>query len=125
MSWWIIVYIGLFILLSAAGLWGDYCDRRPAWFLVCAFLANVIVVYLFITFWHTSLRIPLGVVAPIAFIASMCWEAFQAIEEILDLPADPELTVKQQRTVAALTTVALIILCVPVFIVAGISAFRP
>jgi hypothetical protein len=125
MSWWIIVYIGVFILLSAAGLWDDYCDRRPVWSLVCALLANLTVAYLFVTFWHTSLRSPVGIVAPTAFVASMCWEAFQAIKEILDLPADPELTAKQQRAVVALTTVALIVLCVPVFIVAGISAFRP
>jgi len=124
MSWWIIVYFWLFILLSAAGLWDDYCDRRPVWSLVCALLANLTVAYLFVTFWHTSLRSPVGIVAPTAFVASMCWEAYQAITEILGLPADPELTAKQQSALAALTALALLVICVPAFIVAGINAFR-
>ena len=124
MSWWIIIYLGLFGVLSAGGLWDDYCDRRPAWFLACAVASNLTVIYLFVAFWQPSLRSHLGLVAPVAFIASMCWEFYQAVEDIRGLCADPELSETQQRVVATITAVALPVVCLPAFVIAGISAFR-
>ena len=124
MSWWIIIYLGLFGLLSAAGLWDDYHDRRPAWFLGCAVASNLTVIYLFVAFWQPSLRSPLGLVAPVAFIASICWELFQAVQDIRALRTDPELSETQQRVIPTITAIALPMICLPAFIVAGISAFR-
>jgi hypothetical protein len=124
MSLWIIIYLGLFGVLSVGGLWDDYRDRRPTWFLACAVASNLTVVYLFVAFWQPSLRSPLGLAAPVAFIASMCWEIFQAVEDIRGLRADPELSETQQRVIATITAIALPVICLPAFIVAGISAFR-
>lgn len=62
--------------------------------------------------------------APVAFIASMCWELFQAVEDIRGIRADPELSETQQRVVATISAIALSMICLPAFIVAGISAFR-
>lgn len=124
MPWWIIIYLVLFSVLSAGGLWDDYRDRRPAWFLACAVASNLTVVYLFVAFWQPSPRSPLGLVAPVAFIASMGWEVYQAVEDIRGLRADPELSDTQQRMVATITAVALPVICLPAFVVAGISAFR-
>jgi hypothetical protein len=124
MSWWIITYLGLFGILSAGGLWDDYNERRPAWFLACAVASNLTVIYLFLAFWQPSLRSSLGLAAPAAFIASMCWELFQVIEDFRGLRADPKLTETQQRVVATVTAVALSLICLPAFIMAGISAFR-
>ena len=124
MSWWIVIYFGLFGVLSAGGLWDDYRDRRPAWFLACAFASNLTVAYLFVAFWQPALRSPLGVVAPVAFIASMCWELFQAVEDIRGLRANPELSETQRRMVATITAIALPVICLPAFVVAGICAFR-
>jgi len=118
------MYLGLFGVLSAGGLWDDYRDRRPAWFLACAVASNLTVVYLLVTFWQPSLRSPLGLAAPVAFIASMCWELFQAIEDVRALRTDPELSETPQRMVATITAIALPTICLPAFIVAGISAFR-
>jgi hypothetical protein len=123
MPWWVISYLALFGALSAGGVWDDYRDRRPAWFLACAVLSNLIVIYLFVALWQPSLRLPWDLVAPVAFIASMCWEVFQAVEDIRSLRADPELAEAQQRALATITAVALLLVCLPAFIIAGISAF--
>jgi hypothetical protein len=123
MSWWIVSYLGLFGVLSAGGVWDDYRDRRPAWFLACAVLSNLTVIYLFVAFWQPFLRSLLGLVAPVAFIASMCWELFQAVEDIRGLRADPKLSETERHVVATITAVALPLVCLPAFIVAGISAF--
>ena len=124
MTWWFILYLVLYAALAVAGLWDDYCDHRPAWFFGLAVLSNVTIVYLFVAFWYPVLRTPLGIVAPTAFVAAICWEVFQAVEDIRGLAPDSELTETQQRVVAAITTVTLPILCVPAFVVAGITAFR-
>ena len=124
MSWWTIIYLGLFGVLAAAGLWDDVRDRRPAWFLGCAVISNLTVIYLFVTFWHQSLRAPLGLIAPLAFVGSMCWELFQAVEDIRALRLDPELSEREQRVTASIAAISLPVICLPAFVVAGISAFR-
>jgi hypothetical protein len=124
MPWWIIIYLGLFGVISAGGLWSDYRDRRPAWFLACAAASNLTVIYLFVAFWQPSLRSPLGLVAPVAFIASVCWELFQAVEDIRGIRSDPELSETEQRVIAIATVVLMLVICLPAIVVAGISAFR-
>jgi hypothetical protein len=124
MSLWTITYLALFGMLAAAGLWEDVRDRRPAWFLGCAIISNLTVIYLFVAYWHSSLRPPWGLVAPLAFVASMCWELFQAVEDIRALRSDPELSDREQRVIAGVTAIALPVICLPAFVVAGISAFR-
>jgi hypothetical protein len=124
MSMWTIIYLALFGVLAAAGLWEDVRDRRPTWFLGCAVISNLIVIYLFVAYWEPSLRAPWGLAAPLAFVASMCWELFQAVEDIRALRSDAELSEWQQRVIAGVTAIALLVICLPVFVVAGISAFR-
>ena len=124
MSLWTIIYLALFGVLGMAGLWDDVRDRRPTWFLGCAVISNLTVIYLFVAYWQPSLRAPWGVVAPLAFVASMCWELFQAVEDIRALRSDPELSEGQQRVVASVAAIALPVMCLPAFVVAGISAFR-
>ncbi len=124
MSWWAIIYFGLFGVLSVAGLWDDFFERRPAWFLACAVASNLIMADLIVAFWRPSLSAALGIVAPVAFVVSMCWELFQAVEDLRTLHSDPDLSESEQRFVTIFTAITLPVLCLPAFIVAGISAFR-
>ncbi len=124
MTWWTLLYLGFFAALALAGLWSDYRDRRSAWFLGAAVLSNLTVVYLFVAYWHPALRTPLGLVAPVAFLAAMGWELFQAVEDIRGIRSDPELTERGQRVVAAIVAVVLPVLCLPAFVVAGMAALR-
>jgi hypothetical protein len=124
MSWWSLIYLGLFGVLAAAGLWDDIRNRRPAWFLGCVVFSNLTVVYLFAAYWRPSLLAPWSVMAPVAFVVSMCWELLQGIQDIRALDADPELSETEQRLITGITAIALPITCLPAFIVAGISAFR-
>ena len=124
MPWWSIIYLGFFGLLAAAGLWSDYREGRAAWFLACALFSNLTIIYLFVAFSEPSLRSRLGSVAPVVFVAAMCWELFQAVEDIRGLRSDTELAESQRRVIATLTAVGLSLICLPAFVVAGISAFR-
>ncbi|MBI3417792.1 MAG: hypothetical protein HY043_21075 [Verrucomicrobia bacterium] len=124
MSSWIIIYLCLFGAISAGGVWDDYRNQRQAWVLGCAIVSNLTVAYLFVAFWQPTLRIPLSFVAPLAFAASMCWEMFQVFEDIRTLRADPKLNEMKQPAIAIFIAVALLVICLPAFIVAGISAFK-
>lgn len=124
MTWWIAIYLGLFAVLSAGGLWDDYRDRRPPWVLVCAAGSNLTLVYLFVAFWQASLRTPLGSVAPLAYVAAMWWELFQAVRDIRRLRADSELSETQRQRFAIAIAFTLLAFCLPVFILAGVSAFK-
>lgn len=123
MSWWFGIYLGLYAVLSAAGLRDDYRDRRPAWFLASAIASNLTVAFFFIAFWQPSFCAPLGLAAPLAFIAAMCWEWFQTAQDIRRLCAEPGLSAPQQRLIAIISTLFSLTICLPAFAVAGISAF--
>ena len=124
MSWWAIIYLALFGVLGAAGLWDDVRERRPTWFLGCAVISNLTVGYVFVAYWQPSLRAPWGLVAPLAFVASMCWEVFQAVGDVRALRYDPELTARGQRVISSVAAIAVSVICLPAFVVAGISAFK-
>jgi hypothetical protein len=70
-----------------------------------------------------SLRAPSGTVAPAAFLAATAWEAFQAVEDLRRLRADPELAGGEPSLLATAATIGLVVLCLPAFVVAGHSAF--
>jgi hypothetical protein len=53
-----------------------------------------------------------------------CWELFQAVEDIRGLRADPELSETERRVMETITAVALPVICLPAFVIGGISAFR-
>ena len=124
MSWWAIIYFGLFGVLSVAGLRDDFCERRPAWFLACAVVSNLIVAYLIVAYWREFLSAAWGIVAPVAFVVSMCWELFQAVEDLREWHSDPDLLESEQRFVTIFTAITFPVMCLPAFIIAGISAFR-
>jgi hypothetical protein len=124
MSWWAVVYFGLFGVLSVAGLWDDFCERRPAWFLTCAVVSNLIVAYLIVAYWRQSLSAALGIVAPVAFVVSMGWELFQEVEYLHEMHSDPELSEGEQNVFTHITAIVTLAICLPAYIVAGISAFR-
>jgi hypothetical protein len=122
MSWWIFIYLGLFGVVSVAAFRDDYRNQRPVWSVACSVVSFVIVTYLFIAFWHPLLRAPLGMVAPPAFVVSVCWFLYQAVEDIRKLPATPKLSKTQRRIAAIITAVVVPVILLPAFIVAGIAA---
>jgi hypothetical protein len=101
MSLWTVIYLALFGAVAAAGLWDDVRDRRPTWFLGCVVISK-----------------------PLAFVASMCWELFQAVVDIRVLRSDAEPSEGDQRLIASIAAIALAAVCLPAFVIAGMSAFR-
>jgi hypothetical protein len=124
MTWWIIIYLGVVVVISGAGIWDDIRDGRPAWFLACAVVSNLVLIGLFVAFWLPWLRAPLGLVAPVAYIASMLWELFQAVEDLRGLRASRQLAEAHKQVIGVIVTLLLLMFILPVYIVAGISAFR-
>ena len=120
MPWWVILYFGIFCLLGLAGIWDDYRDQRPGWFLGCAVISNLIVAYLFVAYWQPALLAPLGSIGSGGFVAAMGWELFQAVEDSRALNTASEFP----RKVAIATVIVGPLICLPAFIIAGVSAFR-
>lgn len=119
---WAILYLICFAALGVAGVWVDCRERRPAWFLTCAILSNLAVIYLFITFWRPVFRVPLWYAAPVIYLASVFWEVFSMVDEIRSLRGEPSMGDPERRIVAVVTAVATSVLVLPAFIVAGMSA---
>ena len=60
MTWWIISYLVLYAVLAVAGVWEDYRDHRPAWFLNVAALSNLTTIYLFVALLAPRPPCPFG-----------------------------------------------------------------
>lgn len=123
MPWWAILYLVCFAALSVAGVWGDCRERRPAWFLACAILSNLALVYFFVAYWRPVLRVSFWHAAPVIYLASVLWEVFSMVDDVRSLRGEPSMVEWERRIVPVVTAVATAVICLPAFIVAGISAF--
>lgn len=118
MPWWAILYLGLFGLLAVGGLQNDMENRRPAWFLACAVVSGTAIMYLFAAHWLPWLRAPETAVAS-AYVAAMSWELYQLYDDVRRISHDPDMSLALQYA----TSGFVIVFSLPMFIVAGISAF--
>lgn len=122
MPWWAILYLVCFTALGVAEVWGDCRDRRPEWFLACAIFSNLAVVYLFVAFWQPFLRVPLWHGAPVIYLAAVFWEFSSIVDDVRSLHGDPNMRETQRRIVPVVTATMTMAICLPAFVVAGISA---
>ena len=106
MSWWAIVYLVLFGVLAAAGLWDDFRDRRPAWFLGCAAVSNLTIIFLFVAFWQPSLRSSAGLGSTSDIHRRDGLGVVSGGRGHPRTGADPELSERQQRVVATIAAIA-------------------
>ncbi len=129
MPWWAILYLGLFALLAVGGLQNDMENRRPAWFLAGAVLSGAATMYLFVAHWLPWLRaIPGAEEAPeamepgyvmAAYVLALSWEIYQLYDDVRRISHDPDMSLALQYA----TSGFVIVFSLPMFIVAGISAF--
>ena len=124
MTWWIALYLGLFVAVSASGLLDAYRGHTSRWFLVAYVLSDLVIVYLFVAFWYPALRPPLGFAAP-AFIGALFLAIFDVLQDIRTMTIDPNIAESRYRAQGAMTLIALLLVNGPAFAIAGITAFRP
>jgi peptidoglycan/LPS O-acetylase OafA/YrhL len=105
--WWSQLYLALFLILAIAGLWDDYRSNRQIWFLIAAGASNVIIVYLFVSYWHPSMAHSVGYFAPIAYVGAVLWELYQARLDLNATGEDPEDRVAVIVGVALTTVISL------------------
>ena len=124
MTWWISLYLGLFLAVAASGLLDAYRDHTSRWFLVAHTLSKIAVAYLFVAFWYPALRPPLAVAAP-AFIGALFLAVFDVLHDIRTMPIDPNISESRYRAQGAMTLIVLLLVNGPAFAIAGITAFSP
>ncbi len=123
MEWWQAVYFGIYLILAIAGIWNDFSEGRPAFFLGAAFLSNFIILYLCIIYWYPSVDFTIGYLAPVALAAAIGWEIYQVYLDLLSPESSEEessLSRKEKQVIAC----AMILFYLPAFFVAGKSAFQ-
>jgi len=124
MKIWIQLYLAVFIVFSIAGILDDFRERRPFWFLALAGLSNIIIVLLFIAYWNRSWLDGVGILAQVLFIAAMVWEGYQAVLDFCATGAPTNSEEEEGRPALILGVLLFSVLCLPAFVIAGISAFR-
>lgn len=86
-------------------------------------LANAIIAYLALVYWIPSLRYSLGIITPIAFVASVAWAAYQLQSDIKRISNDPKQSKEQKSSTIVITIILLLLVFAPVYLFAGIAAF--
>lgn len=124
MKIWIQLYLAVFIVFSIAGILDDFRERRPSWFLAFAGLSNIIIVILFIAYWNRSWLDGVGTLAQVLFITAMAWEGYQAVLDFRATGAESNSEEEGGRAALIIGILLFSVLCLPAFVVAGISAFR-
>lgn len=126
MNGWVVFYLMIYVGLGVAGLWIDFRENRPAWFLAAAVLSDTVIVYLFSSFYYPALRVRLDPYEPavqILYVAALAWQAFQFQDEFRNPDPDPELSEDQRNRMAHIGLVGATALCLPAFVGAGFAAF--
>lgn len=124
MPMWIFVYLCLFLVLSVGGIWDDYQDQRPAWHLICAALATIVITLLFVSRWHMSFQPAFPAVIQVVFLAAIAWELFSFISDLRSIRRDPDFTNREYIIFTVVSIVFVSAVSLPAFIIAGITVFK-
>ena len=80
MPWWATIYIGFFAAIGLLSIEKDWRDE-PLWISGASLLSNLIIIYLYTSYWHPTLSSHLGLFGPLAFLAALFWETFQIMDD--------------------------------------------
>ena len=121
MPWWTIIYLGLFLVVVVAGTCLEPREGgdKPA-VLVLDAVSAIVCAYLFVSYWVSSWRQPLGAAAPLLFILTAGWQLFDTPRGLRRVLSDPELSAREKRWLL----VGIVMFFTPAYIVAGVAAFR-
>jgi hypothetical protein len=121
MPWWSIVYLVLFLAVVFAGTWFEVRDGEDSRLVDVLDVVSVIIcAYLFVSFWVSSWRQPLGATAPWLFVFAAGWQIYDTRRGMRSFLADPDLSELEKRWVFVGVTAFLL----PAFTVAGVAAFK-
>src|SRR5213594_1713689 len=121
MPWWSIIYLRLFLMVIAVGTCLEIRERseKPVVLILDA-LSAIICAYLFVSYWISSWRQPLGAVAPLLFSLVAGWQIFDTGRGLKHFLADPEFSAREKRWLLALG----VTFFAPAFVVAGAAAIN-
>lgn len=123
MQWYAILYLAFFLVLGIGGIWSDIRDGKPRWFIVAALLANAVLVWLYVGYWYPQLVHMSSLLFVVLFGAAIIWEAYQAWDDYRDGVRESNQFSDQGLTV--ICGISAVLLCIPIYIISGISVFRP
>ena len=120
MPWWVIVYLLVVLLLFAAGAYLSARDREPFGKLIMDGIAIITLSFLFVGYWIPSLIQSAGIAPPIAYVGAMGWELLDSPREWRSIFRDQDVSAFEKIWMTAVAIISLI----PVYVVAGLAAFR-
>ena len=120
MPWWAIIYLVLFIIFIVGAVYVSFREGEPRLLLVFDSFTGIVFAYLVTAFWLHPLREVLGWFAPVAFAIAIGWEIADTPRELRKIHSDPELSDMEKR----LAPVIGIGICIPAYVLAGMTAFR-
>ena len=113
-----------FAAFSIMGLSNDHKEKRKLWFLSVAGIANLVIVYCYVSYWYEDLLKSISHLAALLFVFAIGWELFQAVLDIKSSKQDEDES-KKEHLVAVVVGVCLSIgFCLPAYIIAGKAVFR-
>jgi len=120
MPWWAIIYLVLFAAVTLSGALLCLRDDGLSFGRVCDFLAPVVFAYFFTSFWLPQLRLSLGHLASVLFLAAVAWEAYSWPSDRRKTNADTEVSQGEKRVFKVLLPVFVL----PVYATAAVAVFR-
>jgi hypothetical protein len=129
---WALLYLLLYTVFNVHGSWVAFRRSGPTWGNIRDGVCSVALMALFATYWHPPDWGPFRWFPSILYLAAAFGE-LTGIRRIardaarLDLKLDQDVMdiLTDYYTCLISTTVFLLLLCMPLFIVGGMAAFRP
>ena len=133
MPWYIIIYFSLYILLGIAGILDDFSKTNsfrgiPKWRKVTNIAYELIITFLFITYWHPEL-LPnnnmLILSLRILFSLAIIWEVSALCSDLFVYPTSENSADEQRFLSAKIITICIVtVTSLPIILVGGIAIFK-
>jgi len=109
MRWWTWIWIGFVAWLTIGGAWDDHRDRRRPFGIVLGLASGCVCIASILAFSFEDVAAAIGRwLAPLCLLAG-CQIAIEAVREVRTLAPDAELSARENRTIAALGVLAVVV----------------
>jgi hypothetical protein len=119
MPWWALLYLLVCVATSIAGDAAAFHTRKTIWWVLDA-LHGLVFAALFASYWVEAVQLYLRGIAPALFVAALAWELYSGPADVREVWGDPELSKKEKLAMSVATPIFFL----PLYIFAGIAAFR-
>ena len=123
MTWWAWLWIAVLVVVTAAGMWDDWNDRRPAWYVAAGGVSGAVCVVCVVAYFVNPVGAALGNwLLSVAFVSAV-WIAIELTADYRSMRNAPRSTEGENQVTALMGIGISVALFAPALVLGVIRAW--